>query len=71
MSGTPFLTRINNFKIRYLSGHRFLYLLAALVGLGVGLAATIIKNLVEKENTVIETQPIVKTKKRKSAFAHK
>lgn len=36
----------NKFKIRYLSGYRFLYLMAALVGLGVGLAAVIIKNLV-------------------------
>ena len=41
-----FLARINNFKIKYLSGHQLLYLLAVLVGLGVGLAAVIIKNLV-------------------------
>lgn len=46
MPETSFLQRVNNFKIRYLSGHRFLYVLAAVVGLGVGLAAVIIKNLV-------------------------
>lgn len=46
MSGSSFLITLNNFKIRYLSGHRFLYLMAAIVGLGVGLAAVIIKNLV-------------------------
>jgi len=40
------LNSLNNFKIRYLSGHRFLYVMAAIVGLGVGLAAVIIKNLV-------------------------
>jgi CIC family chloride channel protein len=46
MSGGSFLNRLNNFKIRYLSGHRFLYVMAAVVGLGVGLAAVVIKNLV-------------------------
>jgi len=46
MSKNSFLHRVNNFKIRYLSGHRFLYVLAAIVGLGVGLGAVIIKNLV-------------------------
>lgn len=46
MSENSFLNRVNNFKIRYLSGHRFLNVLAAVVGLGVGLAAVIIKNLV-------------------------
>lgn len=40
------MNSLNNFKIRYLSGHRFLYVMAAIVGLGVGLAAVIIKNLV-------------------------
>ena len=46
MSENRFLNRVNNFKIRYLSGHRFLYVMAAVVGLGVGLAAVVIKNLV-------------------------
>jgi len=46
MSGYRIINSLNKFKIRYLSGHRFLYLLAVFVGLGVGLAAVIIKNLV-------------------------
>jgi CIC family chloride channel protein len=46
MSGIRFIARVNNFKIKYLGSHRFLYILAAFVGLGVGLAAVIIKNLV-------------------------
>ncbi len=54
MSGKQFFTRINKFKIRYLSGHRFLYLLAAIVGLGVGLAAVIIKNLVHFIRVALE-----------------
>ena len=46
MPKSRFIQRVNNFKIRYLSGHRFLYVLSAFVGLGAGLAAVIIKNLV-------------------------
>ncbi len=46
MPEKDFISRLNNFKIRYLTGHRFLYILAVIVGLGVGLAAVIIKNLV-------------------------
>ncbi|MEN8203775.1 MAG: chloride channel protein [Bacteroidota bacterium] len=46
MSVKQLFNRINKFKIRYLSGHRFLYLMAGVVGLGVGLVAVIIKNLV-------------------------
>jgi len=46
MAKNSFIQGVNSFKIRYLSGHRFLYILAAVVGLGVGLAAVIIKNLV-------------------------
>ena len=46
MSESSFVQRVNSFKIRYLSGHRFLYILSAFVGLAVGLAAVIIKNLV-------------------------
>ncbi len=46
MSKSSFVQRVNSFKIRYLSGHRFLYILSAFVGLAVGLAAVIIKNLV-------------------------
>ena len=46
MPEKDFITRLNNFKIRYLKGHSFLYILAVIVGLGVGLAAVIIKNLV-------------------------
>ena len=46
MSESGFIQRINNFRIRYLSGHRFLYVLSVFVGLGVGLAAVIIQNLV-------------------------
>jgi chloride channel protein, CIC family len=40
------IQKVNNFRIRYLSGHRFLYVLSAIVGLGAGLAAVVIKNLV-------------------------
>jgi CIC family chloride channel protein len=54
MSGKHMLNRINNFKIRYLSGHRFLYLMAVIVGLGVGLVAVIIKNLVHLIREAIE-----------------
>lgn len=46
MSEKRFRNKVNKFKIRYLSGHRFLYFLAVIVGLGVGLGAVIIKNLV-------------------------
>jgi CIC family chloride channel protein len=46
MPESRFIQRVNKFRIRYLSGHRFLYVLAAVVGLGVGLSAVIIKNLV-------------------------
>lgn len=46
MSKKRVIDKVNNFKIKYLSGHRLLYFLAAVVGLGVGLAAVIIKNLV-------------------------
>lgn len=46
MSENRFIQRLNSFKIRYISGHRFLYILSAFVGLAVGLAAVIIKNLV-------------------------
>ncbi|MEN8226917.1 MAG: chloride channel protein [Bacteroidota bacterium] len=46
MSEKRFLHRVNNFKNRHLTRQRFLYLLAAFVGLGVGLAAVVIKNLV-------------------------
>jgi CIC family chloride channel protein len=46
MSGNSFQDRVNKFRIRYLSGYRFLYVMAAAVGLGVGLGAVMIKNLV-------------------------
>lgn len=46
MPESKFIKGVNNFKIRYLPGHRFLYVLSVFVGLGVGLAAVIIKNLV-------------------------
>jgi len=46
MPESRFIQRVNKFRIRYLSGHRFLYVLSAFVGLGAGLAAVIIKNLV-------------------------
>ncbi|MBN2699582.1 MAG: chloride channel protein [Bacteroidales bacterium] len=38
--------RLNTFRTKYLSGQRYLYLVSATVGLAVGLAAVIIKNLV-------------------------
>jgi CIC family chloride channel protein len=38
--------RISHLRMKYLSGQRFLYLVAGIVGLLVGLAAVIIKNLV-------------------------
>jgi chloride channel protein, CIC family len=46
MSRVTIQDRISNLRMRYLSGHRFLYLVAGIVGLAVGLAAVIIKNLV-------------------------
>ena len=46
MSRERVFGRINELRIRYLSGHQFLYILSALIGLAVGLAAVIIKNLV-------------------------
>jgi chloride channel protein, CIC family len=46
MSESRFIKRVNTFRIRYLSGHRFLYFLSGFVGLAAGLAAVIIKNLV-------------------------
>ena len=46
MPEKDFVSQLNKFKIKYLKGHSFLYIMAAIVGLGVGLAAVIIKNLV-------------------------
>ncbi len=46
MPENDFISRFNKFKIKYLRGHSFLYILAVVVGLSVGLAAVIIKNLV-------------------------
>jgi chloride channel protein, CIC family len=46
MSKSRFIDRVNRFRVKYLSGHRFLYILSGIVGLAVGLAAVIIKNLV-------------------------
>jgi chloride channel protein, CIC family len=46
MPQNSLIQKVNNFRIRYLSGHRFLYVLSAIVGLGAGLAAVVIKNLV-------------------------
>ncbi|RLD58524.1 MAG: chloride channel protein, partial [Bacteroidetes bacterium] len=46
MPENRFIQRVNNFRMRYLSGHRFLYVLSVIVGLSAGLAAVIIKNLV-------------------------
>lgn len=46
MSRERVFRRINELRIKYLSGHQFLYILSALIGLAVGLAAVIIKNLV-------------------------
>ena len=54
MPESRFIQRVNNFRIRYLSGHRFLYVLSAFVGLGVGLAAVIIKNLVHYIRKVLQ-----------------
>jgi len=46
MSENRFIRRINSFRIKYITGQRFLYILSAFVGLASGLAAVIIKNLV-------------------------
>jgi CIC family chloride channel protein len=54
MSEKSLLNNLNKFKLRYLAGHRFLYILAAFVGLGVGLGAVIIKNLVHFIREVLE-----------------
>ncbi|PID91844.1 MAG: chloride channel protein [Bacteroidetes bacterium] len=51
MPEIAFLRKVNHFKARYLKGHQFLYLLAAIVGFGVGLAAVVIKNLVHFTRT--------------------
>ena len=54
MSEKRFLNKINKFKIRHLTGHRFLYILAGIVGLGAGLAAVVIKNLVHFIRAALE-----------------
>ncbi len=46
MSNFTFQDRVSNLRMKYLSGHKFLYLVASIVGLAVGIAAVIIKNLV-------------------------
>ncbi|MEX0980756.1 MAG: chloride channel protein [Bacteroidales bacterium] len=55
MSKITFQDRIRKLRMRYLSGHRFLYLIAAIVGLAVGLAAVIIKNLVHFIEVALST----------------
>lgn len=54
MSESRFIQGVNSFKIRYLSGQRFLYILSAFVGLAVGLAAVIMKNLVHLLREVLQ-----------------
>ncbi len=54
MPESRFVQGVNNFRIRYLPGHRFLYVLSVFVGLGVGLAAVIIKNLVHFIHEVLQ-----------------
>ncbi len=54
MSENRVINWFNSLKNRYLTGHRFLYFLAAMVGLGVGLAAVIIKNLVHFIRAALE-----------------
>ncbi len=54
MPESRFIQGVNNFRIRYLPGHRFLYVLSAFVGLGVGLAAVIIKNLVHYIREILQ-----------------
>ncbi|MFZ5941033.1 MAG: chloride channel protein [Bacteroidota bacterium] len=46
MKGKSFSDRISLLRTRYLTGQQFIYLLAAVVGLLVGLAAVLIKDLV-------------------------
>lgn len=46
MSKNSFQHRVNQFRIKYLRGHSFMYVLAGFVGLAVGLSAVIVKNLV-------------------------
>ncbi len=46
MANKNFQERIGLLRMKYLSGHRFLFFMAGFVGLAVGLAAVIIKNLV-------------------------
>ncbi len=46
MAKKTFSHKVNQFRIKYLRGHSFLYVLAAFVGLAVGLSAVIMKNLV-------------------------
>jgi CIC family chloride channel protein len=54
MSGNRIISSVNSFKIKYLSGPRFLYLMAVIVGLAAGLAAVIIKNLVHFIRVALE-----------------
>jgi CIC family chloride channel protein len=46
MSKVSFQEKIGQFRIKYLPGQRFLYFVSGIVGLLVGIAAVIIKNLV-------------------------
>lgn len=46
MAKKNFQERIGLLRMKYLSGHRFLFFMAGFVGLAVGVAAVIIKNLV-------------------------
>ncbi len=46
MANTRFLERVSQLRVKYLHGKRFLYLLSGFIGLAVGVAAVIIKNLV-------------------------
>jgi CIC family chloride channel protein len=46
MNKERFIEKVSKLRMRYLPGHRFLYLIAGFVGLFVGIAAVIIKNLV-------------------------
>ncbi len=46
MPRKSFQHRVNQIRLKYLTGHSFLYVMAAFVGLAVGLSAVVIKNLV-------------------------
>ena len=55
MRTKDFQEKVSQFRMRYLPGHRFLYLVSGFVGLAVGGAAVLIKNLVHLIQKLLST----------------